>query len=186
MDVMEFKDLLENERLQEEIKGRIQQGQVFVYPTDTIYGIGCDAGNPAAVKRIRDIKDTDHPFSVIAPSIEWIRSKTVVNHPEYLERLPGPYTLIFRKQEPVFLKAAAPGDSLGVRIPDHPLTWLFQKSGMPIVTTSVNLSGSPFNVNPDEIKSKFDIDFLINAGPLEGTPSKVIDLTGKEPRVLRP
>lgn len=186
MDVIKLDALLANEGIQKEIVSRIQQGAVFVYPTDTIYGVGCDAGNPKAVQRIRDIKNTDHPFSVIAPSNEWVAKNLVVNHPEYLRKLPGPFTLIFKKKNPSFLVGASSGDSLGIRIPDHMLTWLFQKTGMPIVTTSINQSGKPFNINPDEIKAKFDIDFLIDAGPLIGTPSSVIDLTGDEPRVLRP
>ncbi|MFH1294922.1 MAG: L-threonylcarbamoyladenylate synthase [Candidatus Aenigmatarchaeota archaeon] len=186
MNVIKLDVLLADEGNQKDIASRIQQGAVFVYPTDTIYGVGCDAGNPEAVQRIRDIKGTDHPFSVIAPSNEWIAKNLVVNHPEYLRKLPGPFTLIFRKKDPCFLSGASPGDSLGIRIPDHRLTWLFQKTGMPIVTTSMNQSGKPFNINPDEIMANFDIDFIVDAGPLSGTPSSVIDLTGDEPRVLRP
>lgn len=185
MEIFKLREVLEDRKLQTKIKDLIHAGSVFVYPTDTVYGVGCDAGNPLSVQRIRDMKKTDHPFSVIAPSKKWITEKVHVMHPEYMEELPGPFTLIFRKKDPNFLKMVAPSTTLGVRIPNHPLTWLLQKTGMPIVTTSINESGKPFNVNPDEIRRKFDLDFLIDSGPLEGIPSQVIDLSGDEPRVLR-
>jgi L-threonylcarbamoyladenylate synthase len=189
METVRLDSLLEDKSLQEELIKSIQKGAVFIYPTDTIYGIGCDASNPEAVRHIRGLKGSEHPFSVVASSKEWINRHLVVKghgRQEYVDKLPGPYTLIFEKKDKDFLREAAPGGSLGVRIPDHPLTWILQKTGLPIVTTSANVSGSPFLVEPEDIKDYFDVDFFIDAGRLPGNPSKVVDLTGHEPRIIRP
>jgi len=185
METVKLDALLEDRRLQKKLLNALRLGQVIIYPTDTIYGIGCDASNGEAVRLVRGLKGTTHPFSVIAPSKEWMQRHLVINHADCLDRLPGPCTLIFTKKDRSFLKEAAPGASLGVRIPDHPLTWLLQKSGLPIVTTSANVSGSPFLVKPKDIKEYFDVDFFIDAGMLPGVPSMVLDLTGPEPRIIR-
>ena len=77
----------------------ILEGSVFIYPTDTIYGIGCNATNSDSVKKIRKLKGRlSNPFSVIAPSVEWIKENCVVakDGEEWLKKLRGPYTLIFK------------------------------------------------------------------------------------------
>ena len=76
----------------------LKDGGIILYPTDTIWGIGCDATNKEAVRKIRDIKKSEQPFSVIAPGKKWIMDNCVVHEHanEYLEKLPGPYTLIFK------------------------------------------------------------------------------------------
>ena len=77
----------------------IKSGIVFVYPTDTIYGIGCDATNSSSVLKVRNIKErNDLPFSVVAPSKDWIRDNCEVDAKaeQWLDKLPGPYTLILK------------------------------------------------------------------------------------------
>jgi len=156
---------------------------VFVYPTDTIYGMGCNASNKEAVEKIRRIKQRGNsPFSVIAPTKEWIDENCVVNDnaKEWIKRLPGPYTLILnRKKECVADNVAPDLDTLGVRIPDHWFSDFVRDIDIPIVTTSVNKSKSDFMTSLDdldnEIKSK--VDFIVYDGEIKGTQSKIIDLT---------
>ena len=71
---------------------------VFVYPTDTIYGLGCNATDEKAVDKLRKIKNTKHPFSIIVPNKDWIYDNCTVNEEaeEWIRKLPGPYTLILR------------------------------------------------------------------------------------------
>ncbi len=98
----------------------IKKGSVFVYPTDTIYGLGCDAGNSESVASIKKIKcrEVGKPMSVIAPSVEWIKEHCDVADELIEKYLPGPYTLILKKKDVNFLRDVSAGDSLGVRIPD--------------------------------------------------------------------
>ena len=197
-----------------EITKLLQEGKIFIYPTDTIYGLGCNALDVCAVERIKKIKgrDKDKPMSVIAPSLEWINENCVVpclassqfdfrdiikpahlpkiakiklnnSHPNnkfsnsYLKKyLPGPYTLILKKKNQNFLKHVASGDSLGVRIPNCDFTFKIQESGVPFITTSVNLSGEKPANNIGEISKEIlnNVDFVIDEGELSGKPSILV------------
>jgi L-threonylcarbamoyladenylate synthase len=161
----------------------IKHGAVFIHPTDTIYGIGCDATNIEAVNSIKGLKyrDKDKPMSVIAPSIEWIKENCVVED-EMLEKyLPGPYTLIIKKKDPEFMKDVSSNDSLGVRIPDCEFTKLVEKAGVPFITTSVNLVGEPYAIKISDISAEIldAVDIVIGVGKLDGRPSTLL-VEGKE------
>lgn len=161
----------------------IENSPVFIYPTDTIYGLGCNATNKEAVEKIRNIKQRNsNPFSVIAPSKEWIDENCIVNKnaKEWIKRLPGPYTLILKIKNRCVAENVAPGlDTLGIRIPDHWFSDFAKEIDIPIVSTSVNKSGEDFMTSIDdldnEIKSR--VDFIVNEGPKKGRPSRIIDLT---------
>ncbi len=167
---------------------RIKRGDIFIYPTDTIYGIGCNALLPEAVKRIREIKKrTDKPFSIIAPSKAWIEKHFKINK-AYLEKLPGPFTYILKpKKKELFGKEVSKFETVGVRIPDHKFTRFVEKSGVPFITTSVNFSGqepaTAIKKIPKEIIEQVDI--VIDDGILDNNPSTVLDLTKSIPRILR-
>jgi len=131
----------------------IKHGAVFIYPTDTIYGLGCDATNLESVGLIKKMKyrDRDKPMSVIAPSVEWIKEHLVVEEAIIEKYFPGPYTLILKKKNPDFMKHISSNDSIGVRIPDCEFTELVEKAGVPFITTSVNFVGKPFAVKISDI-----------------------------------
>ncbi len=160
----------------------IKRGKIFIYPTDTIYGIGCNAENQQAVEKIKQIKqrDKDKPFSVIAPSIDWIKENLIVDI-DLKKYLPGPYTLILRKKNPDFLFHVSSTDSLGIRIPANEFTKEIQKSNLPFITTSVNLAGEPYLTRMQDLKPeiKKQVDFIIDVGKLCGNPSTLI-ISGKE------
>lgn len=164
------------------IREEILSGKVFIYPTDTIYGIGCDATNVAAVERIKTIKgrDKDKPLSVIAPSIRWIEENLQVDC-DLKQYLPGPYTIILKKNDKNFLSHVASGETLSVRIPNSKFTRDIQKAGVPFITTSVNLSGEPFAVSMRDIKEEIwdAVDLVIDIGELNGRPSTLV-IEGKE------
>lgn len=173
MHVYTKEEALQNKR---KIAEEIEKGAVFIYPTDTIYGLGCDATNDSAVKRIREIKGREtKPFSVIAPTKEWITQNCEAKE---LEKLPGPYTLILKQKNP---KAASQQtttglETLGVRIPKHWITEIVKELGKPIITTSVNTIGQPFATKLEELQ-KFNVDFIIYEGEKKGKPSTIIDTT---------
>ena len=168
----------------ENLKEKILSGKVFVYPTDTVYGLGCDASNTSSVDRIKKIKgrDADKPLSVIAPSIEWIRDNCLIDEGLDLGKyLPGPYTLILKKKDAGFLDLVASGDTIGVRIPDSEFCDDIRKVGRPFVTTSVNLSGENPAVRVEEIDDRIikKVDGVVDVGKLDGRPSTLV-VDGKE------
>jgi tRNA threonylcarbamoyl adenosine modification protein (Sua5/YciO/YrdC/YwlC family) len=158
---------------------KVNSGKVFIHPTDTIYGLGCDATSYDAVKRLREAKErASNPFSVIAPSKDWIKANCEVSE-ELLGNLPGPVTLILKlKNKNAVADNVNNGlATLGVRIPDHWISVFVKELGKPVITTSVNLQGEEHmtkieNINP-KIKGK--IDFAIYEGEKIGHPSKIIN-----------
>ena len=166
----------------EDYQEQIKQGKIFIYPTDTIYGLGCDATNEQAVNKIKQLKgrDRNNPLSIIAPSFEWINENCKVDI-DLKKYLPGPYTIILNKKNPQFLNHVCSLDNIGIRIPNSDFTKQVQKAGKPFITTSVNLSGQPFAKTiaeiPKEIKNKVDV--VVDVGELNGQPSTLI-IDGKE------
>jgi L-threonylcarbamoyladenylate synthase len=170
------------ESRKQEFASRIKQGQVFIYPTDTIYGIGCDATKKEAVKRIREIKKRPStPFSIIAPSKEWIVENLSVEDEEkdWIKRLPGPYTLILKKKTDCVADNVSFSETLGVRIPDHWFRLFVAEIKVPIISTSANITQKKYMTSLEDLDEhvKDKLDFVIYEGKKEGNPSKIIDLT---------
>ncbi len=169
----------------------VKLGKIFIYPTDTIYGIGCDATNSDSVLRVREIKKRDErPFSVVAPNKKWILENCVVEvNNVWLAKLPGKYTLILRlKNKKAVAKEVNSGKgTLGVRIPDNWFAKIVMKFGNPFVTTSVNLSGeSPIESIEDLNEDlKKNIDYFVDEGILSWTASTIVDLTEGERIISR-
>src|SRR3989344_190180 len=166
----------------EDLVSAILSGKIFIYPTDTIYGLGCDATQEQAVAQIKSIKkrDADKPLSVIAPSFTWIKKHFIVDIT--LEKyLPGPYTVVLKKKDRNFLPWISVMGSIGVRIPQTLLTEQIQQSGVPFVTTSVNLSGEAFAKKIEDVSEELrkNVDYVIDAGILQGKPSTLV-MDGKE------
>ena len=161
----------------------ITRGAVFIYPTDTIYGIGCNAQLSAAVRKVRHLKSrAANPFSVIAPSLDWIRENCIVTKDgeEWLEKLPGPYTLIFKLKNNCVAKEVNAGlRTLGIRIPNHWIKNIVAESDVPVVTTSVNRANEDYMTSLDDLDPsiKSGIDFVLYEGENEGNARKIIDLT---------
>ncbi len=161
----------------------IIRGSVFIHPTDTIYGIGCNAQDSKTVKKVRNLKGrATNPFSVIAPSLEWIYENCIGTKEaeEWLSKLPGPYTLILKLKKKCVAKEVNPGlNTLGIRIPNHWIRKLVAESDVPIVTTSVNRANEDYMTSLEDLDPtiKSGIDFVIYEGKKESKPSKIIDLT---------
>ena len=179
----------------EEIDEMIKQGAVFIYPTDTIYGIGCDATNSKSVRKIRELKKREEkPFSVIAPSKKWIIENCDVTSQEWLAKLPGPYTLIMKLKNKKCVCSEVNNNAnmtdtlrtLGIRMPKHWVLTVVKDLGIPIVTTSVNRSGEKNMTSLDDIDLDIadGVDFILYDGDKNGSPSTIVDLTGYEPKVI--
>lgn len=153
---------------------------VFIYPTDTIYGVGCDARDPEKVARIRKIKGSDQPFSVIAPNKEWIRNNCEINDiaEEWLDKLPGPYTLIIKLKNPgcVAKNVLQGKQTLGIRMPDNWFSKIVAELGYPVITTSANRTGQAFMTTIEDLDKSIaeEVDHIIYDGELKGTPSTLV------------
>ncbi|KKP93350.1 MAG: Sua5/YciO/YrdC/YwlC family protein [Parcubacteria group bacterium GW2011_GWA1_36_12] len=169
----------------------IKSGKIFIYPTDTIYGIGCDATNDKAVQKIREIKQREtKPFSVIAPNKQWIKDNCFVNEitENWLNKLPGPYTLILKlKNKKAVSEAVTSTNTIGVRIPAHWFAKIIEKTKVPFITTSVNISGEPNLKSIKDLKKEIEnnIDYFVNEGEINNSPSTIINLTEKEEIIKR-
>lgn len=167
---------------------QIAQGAVFIYPTDTIYGIGCDATNKKAVQRLRQLKNKNvMPLSVIAPSKQWIMDNCEYKQ-EWLDKLPGPYTLIMKLKNTKCVVADVPmgRESLGVRIPDHWISGAVEALGNPLVTTSANITGQNVMEKIEDLPAALQhVDFIIYEGERHGRPSTLVDLTEKKPKIIK-
>ncbi len=165
----------------DKIKKEIKSGSVFIYPTDTIYGIGCNAQDDKAVKRIRKIKERyEQPFSVISPSKEWILKNCDFNkvHLKWLDKLPGAFTFILKlKNKKAVSKQVNPNiETLGVRIPKHWFTEIVEETDVPIVTTSVNKSGEEYMTSLEDLDSEIKkaVDYIFYDGQKIGRPSTIV------------
>ncbi|MBW2992795.1 threonylcarbamoyl-AMP synthase [Candidatus Woesearchaeota archaeon] len=173
----------------DEILGKVLDGIVFIHPTDTIYGLGCDATNKKAVAKIRELKKREKdPFSVIAPSKKWIKENCIVNDEaeKWLKKLPGPYTFILKLKKECVASNVNPGmKTLGVRIPNHWVKDIVNMIGVPIVTTSANQTGKEFMTSMDNLdpEIKKGLDFAVYEGEKKGRPSKLVHLEGDEVKV---
>ncbi|MFH1400542.1 MAG: L-threonylcarbamoyladenylate synthase [Nanoarchaeota archaeon] len=166
--------------------------EIFIYPTDTIYGIGCDARNERLVHRLRAIKRRQtQPFSVIAPSKKWILENCIldVQGKEWLSKLPGPFTLVLRLKNVKAVSSSVNGGSmtLGVRIPDHWISGLVRRLQMPLITTSANVHGGNVMTCEDDVSPALrrEVPVMLYDGVVKGHPSTIVRLDKDRPQVIR-
>ena len=163
--------------------------KIIVYPTDTVYGIGCNAFDTLLVDRIYDLKKRERlkAVSVIAPSKMWILENFVCDKELIDKYLPGAYTLILKKKELSFLSAVSDGDSVGIRMIKHKFQDIVSSSGVPFVTTSANISGEKTPAILGDISQdlKNEVDIIIDEGMLFGKSSKIIDFSGDQKKIIR-
>lgn len=167
------------------IAGFLKMGKVLVYPTDTIYGLGCRADDKQAIRKIFRIKKRDKkkPLLVLISDYKMLRKFFFVdkNQEAYLRKVwPGKISVILNKkiELPGELTAGLP--SLAVRLPKSRfLTKMIKEVGGPIVSTSLNISGEEPVEKVDSLQTYFQgakPDIIVDAGLRRGRPSKLIDL----------
>ncbi len=169
----------------------IRKGGFVVYPTDTLYGLGADATDEAAVKAVFDLKKRDYskPLSIAVCDLKMVRRYTSFSSKDMkmMEAFfPGPITLILEKRNlPASLTAGS--EKIGIRIPDSRTALkLIMEAGVPIVSTSANISGREPPATADEAAEQLpSVDMVLDSGRLSGAPSVVVDLTADPPVILR-
>ncbi|HDP73838.1 MAG TPA: threonylcarbamoyl-AMP synthase [Candidatus Woesearchaeota archaeon] len=167
------------------------QGKLAVYPTDTIYGLGAIATDNRAVKKIRDIKKNNLPFSVMVPGIDWIRENCHVNEEaeEWIKKLPGPFTLILKLKKKTDISGYVNNglETIGVRIPNHWMQRIVREIGAPIVSTAATGPDGSLIEMPEDVDSrhKKHIQYFISERLMLRKPSIVIDLTKEIASIVR-
>lgn len=182
--------------LEESVK-IIKEGGVIVFPTDTVYGLICDATNQKAVQKLFQIKkrDLEKPIPVFVKDIKMAKQIAIISEKQesFLKKIwPGKVTVILKAKIDFPQGVLGKDKTIGLRIPDYAsLNALFNKINKPLSGTSANLAGESSSLDINDIiiqfkNEKFQPDLIIDAGTLEPSkPSTVIDLTGKELRILR-
>lgn len=171
----------------------MRKGGVIIYPTDTVYGLGCDIYNHEAVKRIYEIKNESETklFSFICPDLKDISKYAKVSDYAYktIKKLaPGPYTFVLPAAREVPKKLWTKRKTVGIRIPDSPIALMLAKElGNPIISTSTTTRLGKRLSNPDEIRAIFDfsVDLMLGDGIHSNESSSIIDLSGEEPEIIR-
>jgi L-threonylcarbamoyladenylate synthase len=167
---------------------RLRAGAVIAFPTDTLYGVGARAADPAAVARLYQVKrrPSEQPMVWLVTDRAQIERFAVVSAAatELIARFwPGPLTLVLPARE------TTTTPTIAVRAPDHAVAIaLLRALGEPIASSSANPAGRPPPFDADQVLAALDdeLDLVLDAGPCRiGQPSTILDLTGATPRILR-
>ncbi len=173
---------------------------VIIYPTDTVYGLGCDVRSKKAIEKIARIKrlKAGKPLSFVCADLSHLSEFAVVSKPTYRllkHYLPGPYTFILEASRQVPRVLISKQKTVGIRVPDCRATReLVDQLGSPIVSTSADDRSElytdgkrPMLTSPDDIEKQYgaDVDLILDMGPLGAEASTVVSLVDDEPTLLR-
>jgi tRNA threonylcarbamoyl adenosine modification protein (Sua5/YciO/YrdC/YwlC family) len=184
-----------NPRLIKQVVECLASGGIIIYPTDTIYGLGCDIFQPKAIERIARIKQVDPQkaqLSFICSSLSDLSQYTKsISTPLYRtlkNYLPGPYTFILPASKLVPKLLHSKKNTIGLRIPDHPVAMaIVEALGHPLLSASLPGEEPEDISQPEEIYQRFHklVDLVIDAGPGGIIPSTILDCTGSTCEVIR-
>lgn len=160
----------------------VRDGELVVYPTETVYGLAADATDPDAVARVFEAKgrDRDNPVSLAVPDVD-----TALDYVDPTDReerfmrefLPGPVTVVTERRESVPDALTDGGPRVGVRVPDHLVALALLEAVAPLTATSANVSGSPSATAVDELDAITEMAAVVlDGGETGGTGSTVVDV----------
>jgi tRNA threonylcarbamoyl adenosine modification protein (Sua5/YciO/YrdC/YwlC family) len=175
----------------------LRNGGIIIYPTDTVYGMGCDITNQKAIERvcqIKGVKPQKQNFSFICYDLSNISDFTrTVNTPVFKmmkKALPGPFTFILNANNNVPKLLNNKKKTVGIRVPDHSIPRMLVKElGQPILTTSIKDDDDvlEYSTDPELIYEKYRelVDVVIDGGYGNNVASTIVDCTGEDIEVLR-
>jgi tRNA threonylcarbamoyl adenosine modification protein (Sua5/YciO/YrdC/YwlC family) len=170
----------------------LEAGEVIAYPTDTVYGLGCDLFNKKAVESLYRIKGADksQKLAFVCKDLTDVSRYAVMHDHVYRtlkEFLPGPYVFILESTREVPKIVHWPRKTVGVRVPDHPVALaLCAELGRPIISSTAARHGHTPNPDPKEIDAEFKgLALVVDAGPGGTVPTSIVDLTTEEPKIIR-
>jgi tRNA threonylcarbamoyl adenosine modification protein (Sua5/YciO/YrdC/YwlC family) len=170
----------------------LRDGEVIAYPTDTVYGLGCDLFNKKAVDRLYQIKGMPRTqqLAFVCRDISEINKYAVVHDREFRwlrKYLPGPYCFILNSTREVPKLVQSSRKQVGVRVPNHAVARaLVEELGHPIISSTAARPGADPHVDPNEIDDDFPgMPLILDGGPGGLLPTTIVDLSGDEPVVVR-
>jgi tRNA threonylcarbamoyl adenosine modification protein (Sua5/YciO/YrdC/YwlC family) len=175
----------------------LRNGGVIIYPTDTVYGMGCDITNQRAVERICKIKGINpkkHNFSFVCADLSNIAQYTrVITKPVFKmmkKGLPGPFTFILEASSLVPKILHSNKKTVGIRVPDHTISRaIVEELGQPILSTSIHDEDEviEYSTDPELIFEKYQhlVDIVIDGGYGQNVASTILDCTGDEVEIIR-
>lgn len=162
----------------------IKKNGIVIYPTETIYGIGANIFSEDALKKVFAAKkrDIDKPVSIAVSDFKMMDDLVYAGEKEkrFIEKLlPGPVTVLLKKKKKVPDTLTSGSELVGIRFPDHETAIkLIKLAGVPITSTSANISGEAPPRRVDEIK--ISADYIIDGGECKEEPSTVVDLVNRK------
>jgi L-threonylcarbamoyladenylate synthase len=172
----------------------IRRGGLIAFPTDTIYGVACDAFNPQAIEALYAAKERpdEKALPVLIGDYRQL-AELILNPDRRLEQItaafwPGPLTVVLPKSTKIPPQLSA-FTTIGIRMPNYQFTLDLLRETGPLATTSANRSGGPNPIDAESVITQLwgRIDLIIDGGPTPGpTASTVVDLSGVDIRILRP
>ena len=184
------------ENLIMEVVKTLQSGGLIIYPSDTIYALGCDINNLKAMQKLAKIKNVKLEkahFSIICNDLSHLSNFTkAINTSTFRilkNNIPGPFTFILEANRDLPL-AYKGKKTVGIRVPDHSIPQMIvEKLGHPIASTSIRDEDEiiEYSTDPELIAEKYEhlVDLVIDSGYGENVASTIVDLTGGEPEILR-
>lgn len=170
----------------------LQKGQLVIYPTDTLYALGADIYNETAVRKVFETKQRPCaiPLPVAVHSIQAIRTVAVMNTMAQkisAEFLPGDLTMILKKKPSVPAIVTSGFDTIGVRVPNHPLALKLLAAYGPLTVTSANIHHKETKGLIREILQQLqtDIPVCLNVGRRQSSPSTIVDFSNETVRMVR-
>lgn len=182
-------------RLVKQVAEALRKGGIIIYPTDTVYGLGCDILQQKAVERICRIKNVDPrkaQLSFVCSDLSHLSEfAKPLSNPTYRllkEHLPGPYTFILPASKMVPKIMQSKKDTIGLRIPDNKIAMaIIQELGRPILSASLPGEMVEDYTDPEVMYENFmnEVDFILDGGIGGMVPSTVIDCTNEQPVLIR-
>lgn len=178
------------------VVGVLRNGGIIIYPTDTVYGLGCDITNQKAVEkiiRLKGLKAKEAHFSFICSDLSHIADFAKVSNPTFKlmkKNLPGPFTFILPGMNKVPDYFISKRKTVGIRVPDNSIPIeIVKELGNPIMTTSIKDDDEvvEYTTDPELIHERYQdiVDIVIDGGYGDNIPSTVVDCTTDEPEILR-
>jgi tRNA threonylcarbamoyl adenosine modification protein (Sua5/YciO/YrdC/YwlC family) len=182
-------------RLLRQVAQIIDHGGVGALPTDSCYALACHLDDKPAADRVRRIRQVDerHHLTLLCRDLSEIANYAKVDNSQYRlirQVTPGPYAFILEATREVPRRLSHPSrKTIGIRIPDHPVTLgLLEVLGQPLLSTTLMLTGDELPLNDaDHIVERLDheIDFIVDGGACGVEPVTIVDLSGREPMLVR-